>query len=155
MLWYSVEKKMKEDIHDRVKKIKNGLFGPFDVLEFDFIFEKMMDKKFEEDLEGLVKTDFLEDLVSTLKTGEMWKFNPTNIILFVKNNRFEYNRTVLEESVLEIGSIDHQEIDRNSNLYTLSYPLELLIVNASQIESELIIKSEYAEIRTMSGKVEI
>jgi len=146
---------MKEDIHDRVKKIKNGLFGAIDVLEFCFIFEKMMDKKFEEDLEGLVKTEFLDDLVSTLKTGDMWKFNPTNIILFVKNNKFEYNRAALEESVLEIGLIDHQEIDRNSNLYTLSYPLELLIVNASQIESKLIIKSEYAEIRTMSGKVEI
>ena len=87
---------MKQEIHDRAQKIKNNMFSVTDILEIDVTYEELHDIKYSNNFNDLVKkTKFLDKLESVIMTGVMWRFNPTCIVLFVRDNVFEYNRESL------------------------------------------------------------
>lgn len=146
---------MDDTASDRIKKLKKQIFAISDTLEFELKLEKLYDKKYANDFESLVKTSFLDELIDILKTGDMWKFNPTCLLLFIKDNKFEFNRSALEADVLKNGEIMSQEIDVKSNLYSLTYEISLLLSNARQIDEQYINNSESVWVQTSLGEIEI
>jgi len=146
---------MKEETHERIKRIKGNTFLPMDVLEIDIIYEELLDIKYDNNFNDLVKTSFLDKLETTLLTGDLWKFNPTCIALFVKDGAFRYNRLMLEKDVLENGEIISQEVDIKNNLYTLIYPTKFLLCNVLKLDNELLLKPDYAVVNSAIGEIEI
>jgi hypothetical protein len=146
---------MKVYSSDRIKKLKGHIFSYTDVVEIDFMFQHLADKKFENDFVELVSSNFLDELELVLKTGPMWKFNPTCLKNFIKDNTFKYDRKILEKSVLDKGRITFQEVDRNLSLFSLCYTIEMLIINIQDVSDELITKSDFAIVRSLGVEVEI
>ena len=147
---------MKQETQGRAQKIKNNMFSVTDILEIDVIYNELLDKKYSNNFNDLVKkTNFLDKLESIIMTGSMWKFNPTCIILFVKDNVFDYNRSSLENDVLENAEIFEQEIDVNKNLYTLIYTVRFLMCNAKQLDSKIIDEPDYATVESTVGDITI
>jgi hypothetical protein len=146
---------MKDHNSDRLKKLRSNIFSHTDIVEMDFMYQKLCDKKFANDYSGLLASNFLNELESTIKSGPMWKFNPTCLNLFIKENSFQYDRVILEKNILENGHITCQEIDKNLNLYTLCFTIEILAINTNDISDELISKCEFVAVKSMGGTIVI
>lgn len=146
---------MSTQISDRVKKIKSGAFVKTDVVEIGARFEKLASKKYENDYTSLIRDEFLDEIEKTIKTGFMWKFNPTCLKLFIDSNTFEYNRNKLEEWIIENSTIRHQEVDRNSHLYSLYCEVEILLINSRELNEELLDNADFVSIQSLTGDIEI
>ena len=145
---------MHEQTPDRLKKLRSGVFRKIDVVEIDLVHEGLYDKKFKKKFPELLSTtDIIDELEKALQSGPLWKFNPTCLSLFIIDNQFQYDKKHLENEVLCNGAINCKEIDRNVSLYQLRYTIRVLLINALEINDELISKSGYVCVDTLSGKM--
>ena len=140
---------------DRLARIKGDTFHGSDIVSIRIHYDKLCDKKFENSTLKLLNSNFLDDLERVLKTGELWKFNPTCLELFVNDKKFLYDRKALVFNVFCYGKITHQDIDRNSSLYSLDYSIRVLMVNARQIDEDIILNSPRIKVRTLMGMITI
>ena len=145
----------KSESYSKLNKLKNNIFSITDVVEIHIKYEKLESVKYSEEIswKDLIASNFLDDLETIILAGPLWKFNPTCLYLFIKDDVFSYDRKALEKSVLTEGHIEEQEVDRNLNLYTLVYPVEVLLLNVYDIDEKYIENSEYIAVNTLVGKI--
>ena len=146
---------MSDKSYTRIEKMKSGVFSHNDIVSIDINLEKSGSKSYCENIKDLVENVFLEDVENILKKGMMWKFNPSCLQLFVSNSSFEYNKNKLLEDIVENCSWSHTELDRNSNVYLLQYDIELLLINALQIDKSIIENANDITIQNLVGEIEI
>tara|TARA_B100000131_G_scaffold294535_1_gene310725 strand:+ start:4209 stop:4658 length:450 start_codon:yes stop_codon:yes gene_type:complete len=137
--------------------VQSAAFRKVDPVEFEYRHEKLCSKKYEDlgEYEELLASDFLDHLVDTLTSGDMWKFNPTCIKVFVENSKFEFDRKKLEEFVLEHGDITVKDIDRNVSLYSVSCRIEMLAINILGLDPKILNDSEYVCVQTLTGNIKL
>ena len=139
----------------RLKKLNSNTFSQQCVVKIEICYEKLCDKSYEQDFPGLLTTDFLDELEAALKAGPSWKFNSTCLDLFITENTFKYDKSILARDVLEHGKITHQEIDVNKSLFKLNYSIRVLLMNAAKIDTDLILKSPMIRVKTLIGIIHI
>jgi len=141
--------------HSRLNKLKNNVFSITDVVEIHLKYEKLESVSYSEgtNWKQLIASNFLDELETVIQSGPLWKFNPTCLNLFIKENVFSYDRKELEKSVHEEGRIRETEVDRNLSVYTLIYPIEVLLINVYDLDEKYIENSEHIVVNSLMGKI--
>ena len=118
---------------------------------------KLAEKKFKNlgNMDELIETHFLEDFEKVIKTGDMWKFNPSCIELFVEKNKFQYDREKLLEHILDLSDWSVDEIDINKNYYNITCEFDILLINLIELDPEVVEKSNKITVRTVAGSIEL
>ena len=138
----------------RLQKLRSDIFQKTDIIELDVKFEKVLDKEFGTDKDRILNDAGLFVYFETLlKAGPLWKFNPTCLSLFIRDNQFKYNETLLIESIKERGIFTCVEIDKNLNLHNISYTMRLLKLNTHFLQDDVILNAEYVCVETIMGKI--
>ena len=148
---------MKTEDNIRMKLLRSGVFATTDIVEIEVSFSKLAEKKFKntEHIDELIETQFLEDFEKVIKTGDMWKFNPTCIELFVEKNKFQYDREKLLEHIIDLSDFSVDEIDINKNYYKITCEFDILLINLIAVDPELVEKSNKITVRTVAGSIEL
>jgi hypothetical protein len=141
--------------HTRIEKMKSGVFSHNDIVKIGVSFEDSGAKDYCENITDLIENIFLKEIEDLLKTGVMWKFNPSCLKLFISNNSFEYNKDALVKDICENCEWDYTELDKNTHFFSLSYDIELLLINAVQINESIIEDASYITIQNLVGEIEI
>lgn len=145
---------MTEQIDLRLKKLKSNIFQKTDIVELDVTFDCLYDRGLGDDKDKILRdTGLFVKFETLLKAGPMWKFNPTNLSLFIHDNKFEYVDELLIEDIKQHGTFTCKEIDKNLDLYEVCYSIRMLLLNAYFLKDEIVSKSEYICVETITGRI--
>jgi len=146
---------MSDKPQTRMEKIKSGVFSHNDVVSISANFEKAGSNAYRENISDLVEYVCLEEIENIVKTGMMWKFNPTCLKLFVNDSLFVYNKAALLKDISENCSWDSIELDRNTHVFSCQYDIEMLLINVLQINESIVENADYITIQNLVGEIEI
>ena len=145
---------MTEPTDEKIKKLRSGIFQKTDIVEIDVMFDSLHDKGLGDDKDKILRDSGLFVKFETLlKAGPLWKFNPTNLSLFIHDNKFEFDSALLIEDIKQRGTFTCKEIDKNLDLYEVGYTIRVLLINMHFFNDDVIAKSEYVSVETITGRI--
>ena len=145
---------MTQEQDQKVLKLRSGIFQKTDIVEIDIKADALFKKNLLDDRERLLREARLfVKFEAILKAGPMWKFNPTNLSLFIHDQEFKYDTDLLIKDIAANGSFSCKEIDKNLELYEVNYSVRLLQINTHFLNDEVIANSEYVCVETLTGRM--
>jgi hypothetical protein len=145
---------MAQEQDQKLSKLRSGIFQKTDIVELDMKSDALFQKGLSDDRERLLRESGLYIKFETvLKAGPTWKFNPTNLSLFIHDNEFKYNSDLLIKDIADKGIFTCKEIDKNLELYEVNYSVRLLQLNTHFLNDDVIINSEYICVETLAGRM--
>lgn len=145
---------MAQEQDQKLKKLRSGIFRKTDIIELDIKSDALFEKGLINDKERLVRdANLFVKFETVLKAGPLWKFNPTNLSLFIHDNEFKYNHELLIKDIVDKGTFACKEIDKNLELYEVNYSIRLLQLNTHFLSDDVIADSEYICVETLTGRM--
>ena len=147
---------MKTQFSSTFDALKSGIYPHASPVSVMLNFKEMGPTSLENDRDKLVESIFLMKIEKILKTGIMWKFNPTCLALFIEGDTFEFDRNKLLSYLQDYISLyGHEEVDRNNHLYHAEIELEFLLINLVQLEPSIVNSSSETIVQTPMGDLKV